>query len=171
MRRLVPDSLWGMRILLVCLGNICRSPTAEAAVREALVEADLADEVELASAGTGSWHIGEPPDRRMTAAAAEVGLELAGSARQITPDDLADYELVLAMDRANLEDLRAMAPDEETRRRIRLFREFEAGADGDEVPDPYYGGSAGFARVVEIARAGARGIVDHVRAQRAQAGR
>lgn len=160
-----------MRILLVCLGNICRSPTAEAALREALTDAGLADEVELASAGTGNWHVGEPPDRRMTAAAAGVGLELAGSARQIIARDLDEYDLILAMDRANLEDLREMAPDEDTRRRIRLFREFEADADGEEVPDPYYGGSAGFDRVVEIARAGARGVVEHVRAQQAQAGR
>jgi protein-tyrosine phosphatase len=151
-----------MRILMVCLGNICRSPTAEAALREAVRDAGLAHRVEIDSAGTGTWHLGEPPDARMTAAAAEVGLELDGRARRVGTDDFARYDLILAMDRANLADLHAMAPDDAARAKIRLFREFEEGADGDEVPDPYYGGAEGFTRVVEIARTGARGLVRHI---------
>jgi protein-tyrosine phosphatase len=152
-----------MRILLVCLGNICRSPTAEAALREALAGAGFDGIVEVDSAGTGDWHVGEPPDRRMAAAAAEAGLRLEGVARRIQPADFHRFDLVLAMDRANLRKLHALAPDEDSRAKIRLFREFEPGADGDEVPDPYYGGADGFARVVEIVRAGARGLVDHLR--------
>lgn len=146
-----------MRILFVCLGNICRSPTAEAAFRAAADDAGL--DVEIDSAGTAAYHVGEPPDARMTDAGADVGLELVGRARQATPEDLRTYDLVLAMDRSNLEDLRRIAPDEETRERIRLFREFEPDADDLDVPDPYYGGPEGFAEVVRIARDGADGLV------------
>lgn len=155
-----------MRILLVCLGNICRSPTAEAAVREAAAEAGLAVEVE--SAGTGDWHIGAPPDRRMTAAAAESGLTLQGSARQVTPEDFERFDLLAVMDRTNLADVCALAPDEASKAKVALFRSFDPDADGEDVPDPYYGGPEGFTRVVEIARAGARGLVEHLRARQEQ---
>ncbi len=155
----------------MCLGNICRSPTAEAALREAFADAGMADQVEIDSAGTGDWHVGHPPDPRMTEAAAGVGLTLEGSARQVTASDLRDYDLVLAMDRTNAADLRAMAGgDADLQQRIRLFREFEPDRDHDDerdidVPDPYYGGPEGFAHVVEIVRAAAAGVVDHVRDQ------
>lgn len=155
-----------MRILLVCLGNICRSPTAEAAVREAAAEAGLAVEVE--SAGTGDWHIGAPPDRRMAAAAAESGLTLQGSARQVTPEDVERFDLLLVMDRTNLADVCALAPDEASKAKVKLFRSFDPDADGENVPDPYYGGPEGFARVVQIARAGARGLVEHLRSRQEQ---
>lgn len=151
-----------MRILFVCLGNICRSPTAEAAVREALDEAGLADLVEVDSAGTGSWHIGDPPDQRMTAAAARDGLVLAGAARQFRPEDFERFDLICVMDRANLRDVLAQARDDRDREKVRLFRRFDPEATGDEVPDPYFGGEAGFRRVVAITRAAARGLVDHV---------
>ncbi len=150
-----------MRILVVCLGNICRSPTAEAALREALVDAGLDDRVTVDSAGTGDWHLGEPPDPRMVDAAAAARLTLGGRSRLITPADF-DADLILVMDAANLRDVRALAPDDATRAKVRLYREFEDDADGTEVPDPYYGGSEGFAHVVDVARAGARGIVRHL---------
>jgi protein-tyrosine phosphatase len=154
-----------MRILLVCLGNICRSPTAEAALREALAEAGMNGRVEVDSAGTGDWHVGQPPDRRMTAAAAVAGLRLAGRARVIRPDDFETADLILVMDRSNLEDALALAPTREAQAKVRLFRDFEAGADHDEVPDPYYGGADGFSRVVRITRAAARGLVRHLQQQ------
>ena len=154
-----------MRILLVCLGNICRSPTAEAALREALGEAGLDDQVTVESAGTGDWHVGQPRDRRMVEAAAAMGLTVDGLARLVDPGDFERYDLILAMDRANFTDLHRVAPNEDARRKIRLFRSFEEGADSDEVPDPYYGGEESFRRVVDIARAGAKGVVAHVRAQ------
>lgn len=154
-----------MRILLVCLGNICRSPTAEAALREALSDAGLEQSVEVDSAGTGTWHLGEPPDPRMVAAAAEVGLELSGRARQVSIDDFVEFDLILVMDRSNLEDVRGLARDPQARERVLLFRSFEDGTDRDEVPDPYYGGTGGFERVVEIARRSARGLVDRIEAQ------
>lgn len=152
-----------MRILLVCLGNICRSPTAEAALREALAAAGLDGEVEVDSAGTGSWHLGEPPDPRMTAAAAQAGLELSGRARRVSVDDFAEFDLLLVMDHSNLDDVRRLAPDAAGQERVKLFRSFEDAADGDDVPDPYYGGPDGFERVVEITRRGARGVVGWLR--------
>jgi protein-tyrosine phosphatase len=155
-----------MKILLVCLGNICRSPTAEAALREALAEAGLADRVQVDSAGTGDWHVGHPPDERMTRAAAAVGLELSGAARQVTRADLREYDLVLGMDRDNVADLKAMAGDPELAERVHLFRDLAPDADPGnplDVPDPYYGGAEGFSNVVEIVRAAAAGVVEHVR--------
>lgn len=147
------------RVLLVCLGNICRSPTAEAAVREAAAEAGL--DIEIDSAGTGAWHVGNPPDQRMTAAAAEDGLELTGSARQVTVDDFSDYDLIVAMDAANRDDLLRLAADDGARDRVRLFRDY-AGEVAQDVPDPYYGGPDGFREVVAIVRRAARGLVEAI---------
>ena len=150
-----------VRILTVCLGNICRSPTTEAAIREAAELAGL--DVEVDSAGTGAWHVGNPPDQRMTSAALEDGLTLDGAARQVTADDFAAFDLILAMDRSNLRDLLALAPDDDSRAKVRLFRDFSGEHDQD-VPDPYYGGSAGFREVVAIARAGAAGVIESIKA-------
>lgn len=147
------------RVLLVCLGNICRSPTAEAAVREAADEAGV--DLEIDSAGTGDWHVGNPPDQRMTAAAAEVGLELTGSARQVAVDDFSDYDLIVAMDASNRADLLRLAADDGARDRVRLFRDY-AGEAGQDVPDPYYGGPDGFREVVGIVRRAARGMVQAI---------
>lgn len=144
------------RVLLVCLGNICRSPTAEAAVREAAADAGV--DLEVDSAGTGAWHVGEPPDRRMTSAAAEDGLHLSGRARQVRVEDFADFHLVVAMDASNRDDLLRLAPDEGARSRVRLFRDY-AGEPGAGVPDPYYGGPDGFREVVAIVRRAAAGLV------------
>jgi protein-tyrosine phosphatase len=154
-----------MKILLVCLGNICRSPTAEAAVREALEAVGLAGEVEVASAGTGSWHLGDPPDPRMRKAAVAVGLQLDGTACQVAPADFDRYDLLLAMDRSNAHELIAMAPDEAARAKVRLFREFDPDPDGGEVPDPYFGGAEGFERVVEICRRTAEGLAAYAERQ------
>lgn len=152
-------------VLTVCLGNICRSPTAEAAIREAAATAGV--ELEVRSAGTGSWHIGSPPDARMTRAAAQVGLELSGAAAQVDAGDLDDADLVLAMDRSNLEDLRRLAESAGVTTPIRLFREFDPEADGElDVPDPYYGGEDGFVEVVAMVRRTAPHVVEHVTEQR-----
>lgn len=151
-----------MRILFVCLGNICRSPTALAATREALAATGLADHVELDSAGLGAWHVGYPPDRRMTAAAREDGLVLDGSARTVSAGELDRWDLVLAMDHDNRRRLLEMAETDDLRARIRMFREFDEGADGAEVPDPYRGGDEGFHRVVAMCRAAAAGLADHI---------
>jgi protein-tyrosine phosphatase len=150
-------------VLTVCLGNICRSPTAEAALREAAAEAGA--DLEVRSAGTGDWHVGGPPDARMRAAAAEVGLDVTGVAAQVDADALRDADLVLAMDRSNLAALQRLALLADVTTPIRLFREFDPAADGQlEVPDPYYGGPEGFAEVVRIARRTAREVVAHLTA-------
>jgi protein-tyrosine phosphatase len=148
-------------VLVVCLGNICRSPTAEATIREAA--AAVGADLEVRSAGTGSWHLGSSPDERMTQAAAEVGLTLDGVAEQVDAAALEDADLVLAMDRSNLADLRRLAAAAGIDTPIRLFREFDPEAGGElEVPDPYYGGPDGFVEVVAIARRTARAVVEHL---------
>jgi protein-tyrosine phosphatase len=141
-------------VLFVCLGNICRSPTAEGVFRHLVNDEGLADRIEIESAGTGDWHIGSPPDERATAAAARRGITLAGSARQVTPQDFEDFDLLLAMDSANLADLLRMAPPG-TEQKVRLF------ADVD-VPDPYYGGDSGFDDVLDLVDDASRRLLDEL---------
>ena len=155
------------RILFVCMGNICRSPTAEGVMRALLRDAGLDGRIEVDSAGTGNWHAGDPPDARATAAARARDIDLDGAARQVTAADFEDFDLLLAMDRENERELLARAPDEEARGKVRLLREFapEAVAAGDlDVPDPYYGGPNGFERVLDLVEAACRGLLDEVRA-------
>ena len=148
-----------MRVLAVCLGNICRSPAAEAAIAEAASGAGV--DIEVDSAGTGAYHIGEPPDERMRRAAARAGLSISGRARQFEPADFDRFDLIAVMDRTNLRDVVAQAPDEDAIGRVRLFRSFdpEADPDGLDVPDPYYGGADGFVQVVAMVRRAAAGLV------------
>jgi len=156
-----------MRLLFVCLGNICRSPTAEGTMRALVEEAGLGRQVQLDSAGTGAWHVGEPPDRRATAAARARGIELHGAAREVTRTDFDDFDLVLAMDRSNMRALRRLAPSEEAREKVRLLREFDpasAGAADLDVPDPYYGAAGGFDEVLDLVQAACTGLLDHIRA-------
>jgi protein-tyrosine phosphatase len=154
------------RILFVCMGNICRSPTAEGVMRHLVREAGLEDEIVIDSAGTGGWHVGDPPDRRATETAAQRGIVLEGAARQLTVDDFEDFDLLLAADRDNLEGIRAIAPDEEAAAKARLLREFDpasAGAPDLDVPDPYYGGPQGFETVLDQVEAACRGLLDEIR--------
>jgi protein-tyrosine phosphatase len=156
------------RVLFVCLGNICRSPTAEGTMRRLVREAGLEEEIELDSAGTGSWHVGSAPDERATAAAAARGIALEGSARRVRIEDFDDFDLIVAMDRANLDDLRRLAPSDEARERVRLLREFDAtSAANDEldVPDPYYGEGDGFETVLDHVQAACAGLLEQIRAR------
>ncbi len=146
-----------MRVLTICLGNICRSPTAEAAIREAADAVGLTIEVE--SAGTGDWHIGELPDSRMRAAAAAVGLPLSGRARQVEAADLDTFDLIVAMDNDNLRVLESLCTSDAHRKRIALFRSWDPRPDSLEMPDPYYGGPEGFDEVVRICRRTAEAFV------------
>jgi protein-tyrosine phosphatase len=157
-----------MRILFVCLGNICRSPTAEGVVRT-LAARELPElGLEVDSAGTAGYHIGEPPDPRMRAAAARRGYDLTAlRARIVEPRDFTRFDLILAMDRENLAVLRRRAP-EETRERVRLFLEFAPHGELREVPDPYYGGPNGFEEVLDLVEAAAHGLLNYLR-QRARA--
>jgi low molecular weight protein-tyrosine phosphatase len=154
------------RILFVCLGNICRSPTAEAVLRDLLTREAPDLSVEIDSAGIGDWHIGEPPDQRALVAARRRGLDMSRlRARQIASEDFARFDFILAMDRANLSDLRRRAPAQ-YRERVRLFLEFAPDVGVDEVPDPYYGGAAGFEEVLDLAEQAARGLLSHIRERR-----
>jgi low molecular weight protein-tyrosine phosphatase len=155
-----------MRVLFVCMGNICRSPTAEGVMRRLVAEAGLEDRIEVDSAGTGGWHAGDPPDSRAAVAAARRGVTLDGAARQVRPDDFDEFDLVIAMDRENLRGLLALAPDEAAAEKIRLLREFDpssAGAPDLDVPDPYYGGDRGFETVLDMTEAACRGLLDELR--------
>lgn len=151
------------RLLFVCLGNICRSPTAEGVMRSIVAARGLQDRVSIDSAGTGSWHIGDAPDSRATAAARSRGIPLVGAARQVRPSDFEEFDLLLAMDAANARDLRRLAPDEQAAAKVRLLREFDpasAGLEDLDVPDPYYGGEEGFEHVLDLVQAACAGLLD-----------
>src|SRR6185436_9645070 len=146
-----------MRILFVCMGNICRSPTAEGVMRRLIDDAGL--DIEVDSAGTGGWHAGEPPDERATLAARRRGVTLAGAARQVRRDDFRTFDLLVALDRGNLRDLLALAPDEEAAAKVRLL------VPDADVPDPYYGGDRGFETVLDMVEAACRELLAELRAR------
>jgi len=150
-------------VLFVCMGNICRSPTAQGVFESLVREAGLHAHVHIDSAGTHAYHVGEPPDPRATAAAAERGIDLTTQrARRVTADDFVRFDYVLAMDRSNLDDLLTIcSPQHE--RKVRLFLEFAEDLSEQEVPDPYYGGVHGFQRVLDLVEEGARGLLDCIR--------
>jgi protein-tyrosine phosphatase len=158
-----------MKLLFVCMGNICRSPTAEGVMRKLVRDRGLENEIEIDSAGTGGWHVGAPPDERATAAARRRGIPLEGAARQVRATDFDEFDLVLAADRENLSHLHAIAPDEEARAKLRLLREFDPASVGDtdlDVPDPYYGADRGFDEVLDLVEAACAGLLDEVVAKR-----
>jgi len=135
-------------------------------MRSLVREAGLEDEITIDSAGTGGWHAGDPPDRRSTAAAKTRGIVLEGAARQLRVSDFDDFDLLLAMDRDNLDGIRAIAPSKEAAEKARLLREYDpasAGAPDLDVPDPYYGGPNGFETVLDQIEAACRGLLDELR--------
>ena len=157
-----------MRILFVCLGNICRSPTAEGVLRTLAAREAPELEIEVDSAGTAGYHVGAAPDARTRAAAARRGYDLSAlRARVVEPADFERFELILAMDEENLRVLRARAP-RGAEERLRLFLEFAPAQGVREVPDPYYGGPNGFEDVLDLVEEAARGLLAHLR-QRARA--
>jgi protein-tyrosine phosphatase len=156
------------KLLFVCLGNICRSPTGEGVMRHVVAQADVAERFVIDSAGTGSWHVGHPPDPRSVAAAAARGIMLGGEARQVSSHDFERFDLLLAADRYNLRDLREIAPSDQDEAKVRLLREFDplTTPDDADVPDPYYGGSSGFDDVLDLVDAACRGLLADVLAGR-----
>jgi protein-tyrosine phosphatase len=153
-----------MRICFVCMGNICRSPTAEGVMRALVDSAGLAGKVTLDSAGTGGWHAGELPDERSREAAAKRGYDLTHRARQFKPTDFERFDLVLACDLENLEHLRRMAGRVTVVPPIRLLRSYEPNAPLDaEVPDPYGGEGDDFDRVLDICERACRGLLEDIR--------
>jgi protein-tyrosine phosphatase len=156
-----------VRLCFVCLGNICRSPTAEGVMRRLVDEAGLADRIEVDSAGTAGYHVGDPPDRRALAEAGRRGTVLESVGRQLGVADLERFDLLVVMDRSNLADARRLARGTDAADRIRLLREFDPEAGDDlEVPDPYYGGADGFAAVYDVVERSCRGLLDHLRSER-----
>lgn len=152
-----------MKILFVCLGNICRSPTAEGVTRTLAAQEAPELTLHLDSAGTAAYHAGSAPDERTVAVAARRGYALEGlRARVITPEDFTTFDLILAMDNDNLAVLRKRAPAT-AQQRLRLFLEFAPEQERREVPDPYYGGPNGFEDVLDLTEAAARGLLAYLR--------
>ncbi len=140
-----------VRVLFVCLGNICRSPLAEGVFRDKVRAAGLDGIIDIDSAGTGAWHVGNPPDRRMMATAKRQGVDISAQrARQFVDTDLADFDHILAMDKSNLHDILFLDAGDDFGHRVTLFRQWDPEPGDYEVPDPYYGGDAGFEHVYEI---------------------
>jgi protein-tyrosine phosphatase len=157
-----------VKILFVCLGNICRSPTAEAVFRAVAAREAPELMIEVDSAGTAGYHVGEPPDLRTRQAARRRGYDMSSlRARIVEPRDFEDFDFILAMDRENLKVLNHRAPVQ-ARDRVRLFLEFAPDAATTEVPDPYYGGPNGFEEVLDLVEAATQGLLQHLR-QRARA--
>lgn len=161
-----------VRLSFVCLGNICRSPTAEAVMRHLVREGGFEAFVSIDSAGTGDWHVGEPRDKRSAEVGRRRGIPLSGRARHFEADDFERFDYVLAMDRQNRANLLKLAPDEAARTKVHLLRHFDpsiAAGDvddlegDDEVPDPYYGGPDGFDHVFDICLAACTGLLAHLR--------
>ncbi len=151
------------RVCFVCLGNICRSPTAEAIMQHRLGFEDMGVHVEVESAGTGSWHVGHPPDQRARDEAVRRGVPMAGTARQFQADDFARFDMVLAMDSDNAAALRELAPDDAARAKVHLLREWDPQAGGDlDVPDPYFGGQDGFADVFDMVDRSVISLIGHI---------
>jgi protein-tyrosine phosphatase len=155
-----------VKVLFVCLGNICRSPTAEGVFRKLVREEKLEHLFEIDSAGTHAYHIGEPPDERAQAACARRGIDISPlRGRKAIAADIDRFDYVLAMDHENYEDLRDICPAGRESR-IRLFMEFAPDRPEEEVPDPYFGGASGFDRVLDMIEDAARGLLEDIRRSR-----
>lgn len=152
-----------IRVQFVCLGNICRSPLAEAVFQEHVKAAGLAEHFEIASSGTGDWHVGDTADRRMQSTAEEHGTSLDDHrARQFSADDLETYDHIFVMDKDNLHDVLYLDENDRHNGKVRLFREFDPEPGDFQVPDPYYGGADGFGNVYQIVRRTAEQLLDRL---------
>lgn len=154
-----------MKVLFVCLGNICRSPAAEGVFKATLVEVGLDQQVTVDSAGTGDWHVGERADPRMRQAAARRGLELTSRGRQVASDDFRKFDWIIAMDTKNYEHLKLMHDSESTARLIE-FRDLISSKSIEGVPDPYYGGEQGFEEVLDILQEGCTELLKRISLER-----
>ena len=155
-----------VRVLFVCMGNICRSPTAEGVFRALVAREGLAHAIDIDSAGTHAYHLGEPPDARSQKAALERGIDLIRlRARRATPGDFEHFDYLLAMDRDNLRGLLGIAPPGKGGK-ARLFLDFAEGITTREVPDPYYGGDHGFEDVLDLVENASEGLLRHIRETR-----
>jgi protein-tyrosine phosphatase len=154
------------KLLFVCLGNICRSPSAENIMNHLIEQAGLSEHILCDSAGTSSYHVGSPPDRRMSAAAAtKLGIKLRGRARQFQKSDFQDFDLILAMDRENYENIFTLDQTKQYQHKVRLMCEFCSRHTLKEVPDPYYGGQEGFNQVIDLLIDACEGLLIYVNSQ------
>ena len=150
-----------IHVLMVCLGNICRSPTANGVLEQCIHDRGLSDNIKVDSAGTGDWHIGEPPDFRSLEAAARRGYDLSRQrARQVDLTDFHSFDYVLAMDKTNLRDLQRLCP-QEFQENLSLFLDF-GSPDYESVPDPYYSGVQGFELVLDLVEEASSNLLDHI---------
>ncbi len=160
---MVKNKSYSVRVLFVCMGNICRSPTAEGVFHRMVREAGLSNEVEIDSAGTHAYHVGASPDARAQQAARRRGYDLSGFlGRQVADQDFVKYDYILAMDRDNLGNLLKRCPESQ-REKVRLFLEFSQRFAGQEVPDPYFGGPQGFDAVLDMVEDAALGLLEDIR--------
>ncbi|MEG4104596.1 low molecular weight protein-tyrosine-phosphatase [Microcoleus sp. S13_C5] len=150
------------KLLFVCLGNICRSPSAENIMNHLIEQAGLRDRITCDSAGTASYHIGSPPDRRMALAARKRDIELLGEARQFARQDFENFDLILAMDRENYRNILSLDSAGKYKDKVRLMCDFCQKYDIKEVPDPYYGGPEGFDRVIDLLHDASEGLLNYV---------
>ncbi|WP_150303955.1 low molecular weight protein-tyrosine-phosphatase [Pseudomonas saliphila] len=151
-----------MRVLFVCLGNICRSPSAQGVFEKLLAADELAGSIKVDSAGTADYHIGKPPDRRAITAASRRGVDISMlSARRVADSDFAEFDLILAADHDNLQELMRRAPAD-CAAKLRLFMSY-APDDGEEIPDPYYGGEQGFEDVLDMLERASQGLLASLR--------
>lgn len=153
------------KLLFVCLGNICRSPSAENIMKHLVNQAGLSKEIICDSAGTSSYHIGSPPDRRMSAAAKLRGIQLVGEARQFQRSDFEKFDLILAMDKENYRDILAIDLSRQYQDKVKLMCDFCTRHDLKEVPDPYYGGPEGFNQVIDLLLDACEGLLNYVISQ------
>ncbi|MBB6209874.1 low molecular weight protein-tyrosine-phosphatase [Novispirillum itersonii] len=153
-----------VRVLFVCTGNICRSPSAEGFFRALVEREGLSGVIETDSAGTGNWHVGDPPDRRSQAAARRRGVELAElKARKVELADFRRFDLIIAMDQGHLAALRRMVPAEQSPEVVTLFLSYLSDPPMLDVPDPYYGGETGFEYVLDLIENGCAALLNHIR--------
>ncbi|CAD5923478.1 Putative low molecular weight protein-tyrosine-phosphatase slr0328 [Planktothrix tepida] len=150
------------KLLFVCLGNICRSPAAENIMNHLIDQANLSDRIICDSAGTSSYHIGSSPDRRMTQTAKQRGITMVGKARQFKQNDFEAFDLILAMDQDNYQNILYLDPSGKYRHKVKLMCEFCRHHTLKEVPDPYYGGAEGFNQVIDLLLDSCEGLLDFV---------
>ncbi|MDJ0799372.1 MAG: low molecular weight protein-tyrosine-phosphatase [Calothrix sp. MO_167.B12] len=154
------------KLLFVCLGNICRSPSAENIMNHLIEQSELGDGIICDSAGTSSYHIGSPPDRRMSAAAMQkLGFQLRGQARQFQRSDFEEFDLILAMDQENYHNILYLDSTGKYEHKVRLMCDFCSQYTLKEVPDPYYGGSEGFNQVIDLLMDACGGLLEHITSQ------
>jgi protein-tyrosine phosphatase len=153
------------QLLFVCLGNICRSPSAENIMNHLVAQAGLSELIQCDSAGTSGYHVGEKPDSRMTQAANARGIEMRGRSRQLDPSDLETFDLILAMDRSNYNGILALDPSGKYAHKVKMMCDFCREHLDREVPDPYYGGADGFNHVIDLLMDASQGLLEQIVAE------